>query len=132
MKQQFILAHDVARSRALQAVKDAPNGYVVEIKEKTRTLEQNALLWALLTDVSCQVDWYGKKLPPESWKDIFTAALRKNEVVPNLDGTGFVVLGQRTSTMTKSEFSELCELILAFGSERSVEFGQPVELKEAS
>ncbi len=125
-RQQFILAHDLARSRALQAVKDAPEGYVVEVKEKTRTLEQNALLWALLTDVANQVEWYGKKLPTESWKDIFTAALRKNEVVPNLDGTGFVVLGQRTSTMGKAEFSELCELILAFGAERGVEFEESV------
>ena len=125
MKQSFVLSHDLARSRALQAVKDAPEGYVVEIKEKTRSIEQNALLWALLTEVSQQVEWYGKKLPTSAWKDIFTAALRKNEVVPNLDGTGFVVLGQRTSTMTKAEFSELCELILAFGAERGVEFSDP-------
>ena len=125
LKQSFILAHDLARSRAIQAVKDAPEGYVVEVKEKTRSIQQNALLWALLMDVSQQVEWYGKKLPSASWKDIFTAALRKNEVVPNLDGTGFVILGQRTSTMTKAEFSELCELILAFGAERGVEFSDP-------
>lgn len=120
MKQTFVLAHDVARQRVIQAVQDAPQGYVVSIREQTRTLEQNALLWALLTDVGHQVDWYGKRLEPESWKDIFTAALRKNEVVPNLDGTGFVVLGQRTSNMTKAEFSELCELIQAFGAQKGV------------
>lgn len=122
MKRVFILSHDVARQRAIQAVQEAPDGYAVEVKEQTRTLEQNSLLWALLTDVSQQVEWYGKKLTPADWKDIFSAALIKCEVVPNLDGTGFVALGQRTSQMTKRQFSDLCELIQAFGSERGVKW----------
>jgi hypothetical protein len=37
---------------AIQAIKDAPYGYVVEIKEPTRKLSQNAKFHAILTDIS--------------------------------------------------------------------------------
>ena len=75
MKQRFILAHNEARSRALQAIKTAPDGYVVEVKPKTRSLDQNAMLWALLTDLEKQTDWHGMKLSADEWKDLLTLDL---------------------------------------------------------
>lgn len=120
-KQIFIMAHDVARIRAIDAVRKAPEGYIVKIQEPTRTLEQNARLWAMLTDISEQVVWHGNKLSQHEWKDVFTAALRKQTVVPGIDG-GFVVCGQRTSKMTKKQMAELQELMAAFGAEQSVVF----------
>ena len=119
MKQTFRLAHDVARQRAIQAVQSAPAGYVIEIKEPTRSLDQNSKLWPMLQDISRQVEWYGQTLTDEEWKDVFTAALKKQKVVPGLDG-GFVVCGQRTSKMPKREFSDLIELMYAFGAEHGV------------
>jgi hypothetical protein len=122
MKRTFILSHPIARRNAQQAVQEAPDGYAVTVGEATRNTDQNARLWASLTDVSEQVEWYGKRLTPTDWKHVFTASLRKLEVVPNLDGTGFVALGMSTSRMTKRELSELLELIYAFGAERGVQF----------
>ena len=121
MKQRYIMSHELARQRAIEAVKNAPAGYVIEVKEPTRTLDQNALLWPLLTEVSRQVDWYGQKLTEDEWKDVFTAGLRKQKAVPGIDG-GFVMVGSKTSRMNKREFSELVELIYAFGAERGVKF----------
>ena len=117
-----MLVHSNARLNALQAVKTAPEGYCVEVKPKTRSLEQNSRLWAMLTDISKHIDWYGRKLSPEEWKHVFTAALIKQEVVPSLDGTGFVVLGLSTSKMTTKEMSDLQELISAFGVEKGIEW----------
>jgi len=94
---------------------------VVEIKPETRTLAQNARLWAMLTDVAKQVNWYGRKLSEEEWKHVFTASLAKQDVVPGIDG-GFVVLGKSTSKMTKPEMSELQQLIEAFGAQQGVRF----------
>ena len=119
MKQRYIMSHEIARQRAIDAVRAAPAGYVIEIREPTRTLDQNALLWPLLTEVSRQVDWYGQKLTEDEWKDVFTAGLRKQKAVPGIDG-GFVMVGSKTSRMNKREFSELVELIYAFGAERGV------------
>jgi len=94
---------------------------VVEAKRETRSLEQNSRLWALLTDVSKQVDWYGHKLTPDEWKDVFTAALKKEKVVPGING-GFVVLGQSTSKMSIAEMVELQTLIEAFGADKDVKW----------
>jgi hypothetical protein len=121
MAMNFVLSHDLARRNAMEAVKTAPQGHVVTIKVPTRSLMQNNRLWALLTDVSRQVEWYGKKLTPENWKDVFTAALKKQEVVPGIEG-GFVVLGMSTSKMTKTEMVDLQELISAFGAEHQVKW----------
>jgi hypothetical protein len=124
-KQTFVMAHDLARQRAVDAVKAAPAGFVVTVAEPTRNSDQNSLLWALLTDVSQQVEWYGKRLTPEDWKHVFSASLRKLTVVPNLDGSGFVALGMSTSRLSKREFSDLIELIYAFGAEREVAWSGP-------
>lgn len=98
----------------------APDGWIAKFSEATRTLDQNAKLWALLSEVSDQVEWYGQKLTAEEWKDVFSAALKRQKVVPGLDG-GFVVCGQRTSKIGKKEFSDLIELINAFSAERGVD-----------
>ena len=124
MRRQFKLVHAEARRRAVEAVAVAQDGYVVEIRPATRTTDQNRLLWALLNDVSDQVDWYGNRLSPDDWKNVFSASLKQQRAVPGLDG-GFVVLGQSTSRMTTKDFSELVELIQAFGSEKDVKFNTP-------
>ena len=121
MKQTFHLVHDEARRRAWAAIGKATQGHVVTVSEPTRNLEQNALLWAMLHEISERVVWHGRKLSPEDWKHVFSSSLRRLDVVPNLDGTGFVALGLSTSKMTKREFSDLIELINVFAAERGIE-----------
>ena len=83
-------------------------------------------MWCLLTEISRQVKHHGLTLSPESWKHMFTAALDPElAVVPNLAGTGFVVLGQPTSSMSKRKFSELIEFMYAFGAEKGVTWSEP-------
>lgn len=122
----FKLANQAVRLAVCRYVMDAPEGWVVRITEPTRSLEQNAFLWPLLTDLSEQVDWYGKKLTPEDWKDVCTAALKKTKVVPAMDGQGFVSCGMSTRKMGKAEFSELIDLIQAFGAEHDVKWSEHV------
>jgi len=119
----FILANDMVRRNAQEAIKTAPQGFFVTIKQPTRSLMQNNRLWALLTDVSQQVDWYGRKLAPQEWKDVFTAAMKKQDVVPGIEG-GFVVLGRSTSNMTKAEMNDLQEIISAFGAQHDVKWSE--------
>lgn len=96
----------------------------LEIRPEKRSDAQNRRLWAMLADISAQVDWYGQKLTSEEWKDVFSASLKRTKVVPGLDG-GFVVCGQSTSKMTKAEMCELQELMEAFGVEKGVRFRAP-------
>lgn len=118
MKQTYILAHPTARQRAVDAVRNAPEGFCVTVAEPSRNLEQNAALWAILSDIAEHVVWHGRKLSAEDWKHIFTASLKRMDFVPNLEGTGFVALGLSTSKMSKREFSDLLELVNAFAAER--------------
>lgn len=125
-KQSYFLIDSERRRNCTNFINNLPvnpgSPLVVTIQEKTRSLDQNAKLWATLSDVSDQVDWHGRKLTSEEWKWVFTAALKKQDVVPGIDG-GFVVLGQSTSRMTVGEMRDLIELISAFGAEQGVRFG---------
>jgi len=121
----FRLVHGDARKGCAAYAMTAPDGWIAKFSEPTRTLDQNARLWAMLGDVSKQVNWYGRQLDSESWKHIFTSSLQKLEVVPNLDGTGFVALGLSTSKMSKRQLGDLMELISAFGAERGVIWSEP-------
>ena len=53
---------------------------------------------------------------------MFTSGLRKALVVPDMEGTGFVMLGLHTSDMSKAEMADLIELIAHFGAEKGVTF----------
>ena len=118
------LSNPSARAYAFRAIQSATDDFVVIIREQTRTLAQNARMWDQLEDISKQVVWYGQKLTEEEWKDVFSAALKRQKVVPGLDG-GFVVCGQRTSKMGKREMSDLLELMNAFCAERGVKLSAP-------
>lgn len=124
---KYFLRSPEIRSRACQLVADLPvdqdKPLVIEIKEMTRSLAQNSMLWACLTDIAEQVVWHGRKLAKEDWKHVLSAALYQQDVVPNLNGNGFVVLGKSTSKMTVREMRDLIELAQAFGAEQGVQFG---------
>jgi hypothetical protein len=125
MKRTIILAHQTARMRAAQAVAESPDGYVVTISEPTRNLEQNSLLWVILTAFSRQIEWpvNGKfvRLTPDEWKDILSAGYRRESarLAMGLDG-GVVMLGMRTSQMGKREFAEFIEFLQAVAADRGV------------
>ncbi len=100
----------------------------------TRTRDQNRLMWALLTDLSKQIEWpvdgRMQLISAEDWKHIVSAGLRHHQrVAAGIDG-GFVILGQYTHKMSKAELSELTDLILAFGAEKGVRFSAPEYLDE--
>jgi hypothetical protein len=86
-----------------------------------RSLEQNRLMWANLEDIAQQVVWFGQKLDKQEWKDVLTAGLKKQKIVPGIEG-GFVVIGARTSKMTVAEMNELIELATMFGTQQGVKF----------
>ena len=129
-KRRFFLVHAQARQNAVECVRTAPDGWCVEVKPRTRSLEQNSRLWAALADISRQIQWPVNgvlmHLPPEDWKDIFTASLRgEMRFTVGTEG-GQVLLGQRTSRMTVKEMSDLLELINSFAAKRGIELHDEV------
>ena len=123
MKKSFVITSPDVRCRVMDAIGALPlePKYKVTIQEvkSLRNLEQNAKMWAMLTDIAEQLDWYGQKLSKEDWKDVFTAALKRLKVVPGIDG-GFVVIGAHTSKMSIAEMAELIEFAMAFVCQHGV------------
>lgn len=115
----FFLVHDTARANAVEAVRNAPDGYRVDIKEPKRTLDQNAMLHPIIREWGNQLDWKygGLDVDLDDLKVIAMSAYRKikrggNRFVIGLQGEP-VDLQLKTSGLSKSECSELIEMIKA-------------------
>jgi hypothetical protein len=107
------------RERACRWIRQAPPGSRIEFKSPRRTLPQNDRMWWMLTEIATQLAWHGQKLTPDDWKDLFMGALRKERLVPGING-GLTSIGMRTSDLTKEEMSDLIELIDVFAAEHGV------------
>lgn len=108
----------------IKAMTFAGHRLVMSIRTETRSTKQNAMMWSCLTDLSNQVTWFGKKLTKEGWKDFITGHLDGQDLVPNMDGTGFVSIqrGRSTSTMTIREMVAVIDLCHAFGADQGVKW----------
>ena len=119
----FVLCNDQIRNKAIQRIRSAAKDTRVSFAEPKRSVEANAKMWAMLTDIASQKAWHGLRLSAEDWKTLFMDALdREARLVPNLDGNGFVNLGRSSSDLSKAEFSDLIEIISAWGAANGVVF----------
>ncbi len=132
MSKRFILAHETARRRAMAAVADAPAGYCITVSEPNRSLSQNAAQWPILEAFSRQLKWPVNgamvTLTPEEFKDVLTAAFQGETVrlAQGLNG-GVVMLGMRTSKMSKRQFGEWLDFLGATAALRGVQINEPEE-----
>ena len=123
----IILKSKAQRDYAKQLIDEAPENYVVSFKERTRSLDQNALMWALLEDIAdAKPD--GRDLDKETWKAVFLFEIGiKSRFEPNLNGDGMVVIPPRSSTLSVRQFSDLIECIMAYGAEHNVKWSDHYE-----
>lgn len=127
MKRTFVLSHEQARERALECVRTAPDGFSVVVGPPTRTLEENALLHAILSEISRQVIWDSAYQDVETWKRMLTAGWcratgRPMKILTAVDGHGIDLVPVKTSNLSKSDCAELIDYILAWGADKGVEF----------
>ena len=123
----FILTARAAREKAADWCWQAPSGTQAEFFPPSRTPPQNALMWAMLTDIAWQTLWHGEKLTPADWRLVFLDDLpTARRMVPNLKGDGLVNLNRATSsTLKPADFAALLDLIAAFAADRGVTFHKP-------
>lgn len=126
---RILINSDIGRQAAKRAIDNTPDGFMVDIKERTRTADQNALLHALLQDISRQVEWAGKHRSLDDWKALMVSAHRvvlqqAGEVVPGLEGE-FVQLRKSTSAMGVKELASLIDYVHAWGVHAGVRFSAP-------
>lgn len=124
----IILQSAADRAKAANWAAKAPVGTRVEWKAPKRSLPQNDLMWAMLTDVSAQKEHFGRKYSPDIWKLLFMDGLgREVKFVPALDGTTVVPMNQSSSDLSREEMGALIDFIDAWGAQNGVTFHGPHE-----
>lgn len=120
----IILRSKQDRDKVKGWIDQLPDLSRVSLARPKRSLPQNDKMYAALTEIASQKEYFGLRLSPEDWKLIFMDALnREVRIVPNLDGNGMVNLGRSTSVLSKEDFSDLLEIIYEWGSRNGVIFG---------
>lgn len=123
-----VINSETDRQKASTWVRKAPWGCRIEFKQAKRSTEQNSKMWVMLTEVAQQLPYHGLRLTADDWKLIFLDALKREvRMVPNLDGNGFVSLGRSSSDLSKTEMTDLIELIHEFGARHGVTFHDPAD-----
>lgn len=121
-KQTFIIRNDLIRTNALRAITQAPEGYIVDIREPTRSLMQNKRLWAMLRDIA-DAQPEGRQWTPETWKCAFLHALgHQVRFAEGLDGSGPFPIGFSSSKLTVKEMGDLITCISEYGDRHGVEW----------
>jgi hypothetical protein len=116
MRKLTLINNDV-RQRAIDAVRDAPDGWEIIIRPPRRSLMQNAKLHAEIEEFD-GLEFAGEKRSVEDWKVIFVSGHRtvtkgESEIITGIEGE-MVQLRESTAKMPKERFSSLIEYIHAF------------------
>ena len=99
------------------------------MQDPTRTLEANARLHAMLTDIARQAQYMGKPRTVEFWKGLFVsgwaiATGQRPEIVPGLEGE-FIAIRESTATMSGKRLASVMEYIEAWAINEGVRFRAP-------
>lgn len=130
MKQRFFLRDERIKGNAKAVLEQLPtdneNPLVLEIKPLTRTLEQNAKLHAMLTDISKQCEFQGRRISVEQWKMVFCSAHaiatgKPAEMAIGLEGE-VINLRESTAQMSVKRLASLITYVEAWGVGNGVHF----------
>ena len=125
MAQTIILRGPSQRRFAHELIERAPVDAVVRVAEATRNNDQNARMWAMLSDVS-RAKPEGRKWPPETWKSAFMHSLGYQvQFADGLDGSGPFPLGFRSSRLTVRQMADLITVIAEYGDRHGVQWTEP-------
>lgn len=119
MTQTVRLVGEKQRQLAKALIDKAPQDAVVTIREASRTLDQSAYMWSLLSDIS-RAKPDGRRHTPEVWKSLMMHACGwEVQFEMGLNGQPFPT-GYKSSRLTKAEMSDLLEVILEYAARKNV------------
>lgn len=121
MRQTFRITSRGQLVSAFQYAGQQAFPFLVEVRDITRTDEQNRIMWLILKAFAEQAELSGRKLTDHQWKSVFLQALgHPQDMLPTLDGSTWFSAGLRSSRLTKQEFSQLIYLMHAEAAQRGV------------
>lgn len=122
MAQVVILRGLEQRALACGMVKAAPVDAVVTIKPAARSVDQNAKLWAMLSDIARSKP-EGRVMTAEMWKAAMMNALG-HEILwqPGIDNGPPFPAGFRSSRLSKEQMGDLITFISEYGDRHGVKW----------
>jgi hypothetical protein len=120
MTHTVIIGNQFTRDRAKALIDRAPPGYVCEVRPKTRSDAQNRKLWPMILDIRRQVPGMDAFTRDDIKLRFLNSLGVEMRFLPELDGGGLFPVGQRSSTLTKEQFSGLLELLYEYGARHGV------------
>ena len=113
------------RNRIADEVRSLPEGMEVVIRQPTRSTDQNAKLWAMLSDIAA-AEPEGRQWSTETWKCAFMSALgHEARFETGLNGEP-LPLGFRSSKMSKAQMADLITLAMEYGDRHGVRWSEKV------
>jgi hypothetical protein len=118
MTECAVILNDRTRVQAAHALVDAPDGWSAVIKPSTRSLQQNALLHALFSDLSKRAQFHGRTLSAAQWKVLMisghsVATGGGADIVPGIEGE-FVNIRESSASMSIRRMNSLLEYVIAW------------------
>lgn len=144
MKRILTLTGEAAKKAACREILAAPEGYVVRISEPVKKRIQEEKYHAMIGDIADQCTFMGRKWGREEWKrlliDAYVRVARENakaegkpdpfagqgEIVPALEGSGFVQLGVQSRRFKVKQAAEFIEYLRDYGENQLVVWSEPV------
>lgn len=122
--QTIILRGPAQRAMAKRLIDAAPTDGVVNVSGPKRNLDQNARLWAMLSDIS-RAKPEGRHWTPETWKAAFMHSLgHQCQFAEGLDGSGPFPVGFRSSRLTVRQMADLITVIQEYGDRHGVRWSE--------
>lgn len=118
-KLTYRLVHSQARQLAQEAIKTAPDGWMVTISPPKRNEEQSALFHSLCSDIAKSGHiWAGKARTPNEWKCLLVsghsvATGEGHEIVPGIEAE-WINIRESTALMSKKRGASLITYVIAW------------------
>lgn len=120
MKKEVRLVGDAQRAHAKRLIDEAPAGHIMTLQQETRSIQSNRLMWALIADIRAQNPDMAQFTPDQVKLRFLNALDSEMQFLPELWGGGMFAVGQRSSTLSKRDFSLLVELVFKWGAENGI------------
>ena len=142
---KFVVGVNGGRQKAIDAIRAADYGVEVEIGPQNKSRDQEKRYHAMLGDIAKQCRHLNLELDAESWKRLCVdqfkrETLREPEVcakywarhqlsvMPSLDGSAVIVLGEQTRKFPKGVATVFVEWLYSWGAQQGVSWSDPTEI----
>lgn len=140
---KLVITGDAARAALKRYADEVPIGHVARISEPVKKREQEEKYHAMIGDIAKQCTFMGRSWSREDWKrlliDAYVRVARENakaegkpdpfagqgEIVPALEGNGFVQLGVQSRGFKVKQAAEFIEYLLDYGENQLVVWSDP-------